>query len=363
MSRQLSSLLGCLLCVGIFFAAVAPTVQAHPAAPRSHLSGTITVNVVDAATGKPGKPILFQADQQLRHGAGCVSADHLQVGHTLTASDGRSYRIVSLIRNRTATPTGKAIVLHPAGLPTFDIGKIEARLAAYPIPAPDQSLSKLKVGDMISCRDRATGKTAAKQIIHASHRTVPEMLVIGVADAKTGSGMRLIVCDPSKQFSIGNHQVPASRLAIGTTIVSRAGPKQVVIGVAHRHKLGGFLVYDVRVGDPKPIEVASLNLHGLLKFHSKQEPSLRLSQAVLASYEAQSQPSSGGAAYAYNADGLRVSKTIGGQTTSYTWDETAPIPVLIEENDTAGNTTNYLYGDESDGPIAIVRNGTTYFPL
>lgn len=45
------------------------------------------------------------------------------------------------------------------------------------------------------------------------------------------------------------------------------------------------------------------------------------------------------ATYAYNGDGLRTSKTVGGVTTPFTWDATGGLPSLLVEG-----TTNYIYG-------------------
>jgi RHS repeat-associated protein len=45
-------------------------------------------------------------------------------------------------------------------------------------------------------------------------------------------------------------------------------------------------------------------------------------------------------AYAYNGDGLRTSRTIGGTTTTYVWDQNASMPAILR--DSAGN--RYVYG-------------------
>jgi len=44
--------------------------------------------------------------------------------------------------------------------------------------------------------------------------------------------------------------------------------------------------------------------------------------------------------YAYNGDGLRVSRTVGAATTTYTWDVASALPVVLQDSD--GNT--YVYG-------------------
>jgi RHS repeat-associated protein len=46
------------------------------------------------------------------------------------------------------------------------------------------------------------------------------------------------------------------------------------------------------------------------------------------------------ASYAYNGDGLRVSKTVGGSTTPFTWDVAAGLPLALLEG-----TTSFIYDD------------------
>ena len=36
--------------------------------------------------------------------------------------------------------------------------------------------------------------------------------------------------------------------------------------------------------------------------------------------------------YRYNADGLRISKTVSGETTGFVWDHSAPTPQLLSES-------------------------------
>jgi len=56
-----------------------------------------------------------------------------------------------------------------------------------------------------------------------------------------------------------------------------------------------------------------------------------------------------GATYRYRGDGLRLSKTVGTTTTTYTWDQTGALPLLLSET-TNGATTRYIYGT-NDKPI------------
>ncbi|MCA1684017.1 MAG: RHS repeat-associated core domain-containing protein, partial [Actinobacteria bacterium] len=52
-----------------------------------------------------------------------------------------------------------------------------------------------------------------------------------------------------------------------------------------------------------------------------------------------------GATYRYRGDGLRLAKTVGGVTTTFNWDESGPLPVLLSET-TNGATTRYIYDDK-----------------
>jgi RHS repeat-associated protein len=49
--------------------------------------------------------------------------------------------------------------------------------------------------------------------------------------------------------------------------------------------------------------------------------------------------------YAYNGDGVRLSKTVGAVTTQYVQDVAAPLPLVLAET-TAGQTSHYVYGND-----------------
>ncbi len=46
-----------------------------------------------------------------------------------------------------------------------------------------------------------------------------------------------------------------------------------------------------------------------------------------------------GAFTAYNGDGLRISHTVGGTTTAYTWDVSGGLPVILQDG-----ASSYVYG-------------------
>jgi len=53
-------------------------------------------------------------------------------------------------------------------------------------------------------------------------------------------------------------------------------------------------------------------------------------------------PPTGASTYTYDGDGLRASKSTGGVTTSYSWDVSGGLPLLLQE--TTSSSTNYVYG-------------------
>ncbi|MEA2645411.1 MAG: hypothetical protein QOE92_494 [Chloroflexota bacterium] len=73
---------------------------------------------------------------------------------------------------------------------------------------------------------------------------------------------------------------------------------------------------------------------------------------------------SGVAAYSYNGDGLRMSKTVGSTTTSFAWDQAGGLPLLLQEVPTGGTPTRYVYGpgglvlEQLTSQPAITRVGT-----
>lgn len=64
------------------------------------------------------------------------------------------------------------------------------------------------------------------------------------------------------------------------------------------------------------------------------------------------------AAYSYNSDGLRTAKTVAGATTTFTWDKTGGLPMLLVES-LEGVDTHYLYGPGGQAYAEIGDDGTT----
>jgi RHS repeat-associated protein len=65
------------------------------------------------------------------------------------------------------------------------------------------------------------------------------------------------------------------------------------------------------------------------------------------------------ASYGVNGDGLRMSKTVGGTTTQFAWDQHAGLPLLIQDR-TGVTTTSYIYGP-GRLPLEQISNTTTHW--
>ena len=66
------------------------------------------------------------------------------------------------------------------------------------------------------------------------------------------------------------------------------------------------------------------------------------------------------ASYGYDADGLRRSKTVGLDTTEFTWDRSGSLPQLLTET-TGTDTTSYLYGPAGQAYAQINPDGTVTY--
>jgi len=138
-----------------------------------------------------------------------------------------------------------AAVAHPLTQPAQQAAP---SAPSAPVSQP-KSVSELKVGDIISARNNATGKVGWKQVIHASKRTVSTLLSIQLINNKTSKPAETLVCPLDEAVKLTTSKaIPAGHLAIGKSIVTRAGPICKVKAMFLLRKPGGFVLYDVRVG-------------------------------------------------------------------------------------------------------------------
>ncbi len=116
-------------------------------------------------------------------------------------------------------------------------------------PPSAVTLENLKVGDLIRARSLVTGKVEWKQVTHSTRRTVPALLSIQLANAHSGRQSQTFNCplDEGIRLSTGKN-IPAARLAVGNSIVTRAGPICKVKALWLLKRPGGFILSDIRVG-------------------------------------------------------------------------------------------------------------------
>jgi RHS repeat-associated protein len=98
---------------------------------------------------------------------------------------------------------------------------------------------------------------------------------------------------------------------------------------------GSTLTYDS--GD----ELLTITGAGATSFHYDQQGNRIAQGSTALEYDQENRLTSFGttAAYAYNGDGLRMSKTVGAMTTPFTWDARGSSPLLL-----ADGTNSYVYG-------------------
>lgn len=67
------------------------------------------------------------------------------------------------------------------------------------------------------------------------------------------------------------------------------------------------------------------------------------------------------ATYAYDGTGLRMTKTVGGTTSQFTWNESSGLPMLLQEQAGAATPTSYIYGPGGLPVEMISSGGSAYF--
>jgi RHS repeat-associated protein len=65
--------------------------------------------------------------------------------------------------------------------------------------------------------------------------------------------------------------------------------------------------------------------------------------------------------YSYNGDGLRMSKTVASTTTQFTWDDSGPVPVVLQEKAGSASPTFYIYGPSGSPIEQIDPSATAHF--
>ena len=105
-----------------------------------------------------------------------------------------------------------------------------------------KTIESVKAGDMVLSKDEATGKIVKQSVVNTQVRTAPSTLVIEV------EGGTRVETTPEHPFYVeGTGWTPAGRLAIGNTIVTRAGPFVKIIRIATKETPA--TVYNFEVED------------------------------------------------------------------------------------------------------------------
>ena len=139
------------------------------------------------------------------------------------------------------------IVLPKLGPKLFKglFGKFLCFTAGTPVVMADghtKTIEKIRIGDLVLSRDETTGKTEAKKVIRLFRHQVTQTLVLHFRGGTT------IETTPSHPFYVqGRGFIPAGQLAIGTSIVTRAGPSTVLERFERHSKTA--IVYNFEVQD------------------------------------------------------------------------------------------------------------------
>ncbi len=125
-------------------------------------------------------------------------------------------------------------------------------VAGTPVAMADGStkpIEQVQAGDVVASRNPQTGQTESKSVVATSVRQVASVVILTLADAKSGQ-VEMITATPTHPFYVqGAGFVEAGQLAIGNAIVTRAGPDLVVKGVQSQSRSEGYAVYNFAVAD------------------------------------------------------------------------------------------------------------------
>jgi hypothetical protein len=116
--------------------------------------------------------------------------------------------------------------------------------------AVSKPIEKIRKGDLVLARNEKTGKTQVRRALRATVRQVDKVLTVALADAKTHKVVERITASREHPFYVrGKGFVPAGGLAVGNSIVTRAGPSLAVASIKWHRKAEGYRVYNFVVED------------------------------------------------------------------------------------------------------------------
>ena len=111
-------------------------------------------------------------------------------------------------------------------------------------------VEQVKAGEYVIARNEQAGRTEYKKVLRTTIKQADVVVAVPLADAKTGEAKETITASREHPFYVdGKGFVPAGALAIGNSIVTRAGPVLVVKSVEWKRQTEGFSVYNFAVDD------------------------------------------------------------------------------------------------------------------
>ena len=120
-------------------------------------------------------------------------------------------------------------------------------------------IEQVRQGEYVVTRNPQTGATEYKQVLSTSCTEADVVLAVTLADAKTGQAVETLTATRLHPFAVeGKGFVPAGGLAVGNSIVTRAGPALVVKDVQWLRRPEGYSVYNFEVEMTIPTSLVTL---------------------------------------------------------------------------------------------------------
>jgi hypothetical protein len=119
---------------------------------------------------------------------------------------------------------------------------------ADPAQVHTKPIERVAKGDWVVSRDVKSGRLVFRRVTGTSERSSQDALQLHLADARTGKVSLVLVATLNHPFYVtGKGWVDAAKLGIGTSIVTRAGPRLVVKKVSRAHSPAGVAVYNLEI--------------------------------------------------------------------------------------------------------------------
>ena len=121
-------------------------------------------------------------------------------------------------------------------------------------------IESVAVGDKVVSRDPTTGKTEIKRVLARVVHEAHDLVTLHFCVKKDGKEIDRVTATPSHPFYvIGKGFVLAGQLAVGNSIVTRAGPPVVVVRIDRIHDAKPVRVYNFTVQDDHTYFVGHAN--------------------------------------------------------------------------------------------------------